>query len=522
MKDIGELYRIKEIGLGWDVFKTSHYSILGRGTEMVDTQALQLILDKKKEILSGDSVKIAKQHSEGKLTARERVKKLLDDASFVETDALLCDSNDYPGVVTGSGTINDRAVYVIAQEYTVHGGAMGVSQARKINRILDMALNTGAPVVFIFDSAGVRVDEGAQAMNAFSSVSARLVKLSGYCPIISIIDGPVIGGAAMLAQISDVSVAVKNGSAMMLYGPTVIGSITGKNLKSEEIGGADVLGSNGAVSLVADDEDTAMMLCRRILDYLPGCSLEATEVTDTDDINRLISIPDAADAASLLKEVADNGEYVELNTEYGKAIKTVFCRVGGHSCGILCSDPAYHDGMIDTEAALKASRFIRICDCYDLPLISLIDSKGTAVPDETDHMLAMKTASSLMFSYAEATCPKVSVITGNAIGQSFIALSGKEQADMIFAWPGSIISALTPEAAVQVMYTDELRKGASRFELETAFATDTAGAVSAARCGLVDDVIEPSETRKYLIHAIEMLESKSEPYKEKKHGIMPL
>ncbi len=489
---------------------------------MVNTQGFRLILEKKQKLLDGDAGKIAQRRAEGKSTARERIAKLLDEGSFVETDALLGRDGDYAGVVTGSGTVNDRPVCVFAQDFTVHGGAMGEAQAKKINKVLELAMKTGTPVVAICDSAGVRVDEGALAMNAFSSVYARLVRLSGCCPLISLVMGPVVGGAAMLVQLSDLSVQVRGKGELMVYGPTVVGALTGENLKDEDVGGADAMLRQGGVSFTADTEDEAISLCVSLLGCLPSSCTDYAELVDTDDLNRELNLEDGMDASALMAEVADNGQVLEVQRGFGPALRAGLCRIGGHSCGLIVSDAAVQDGMIDGDAALKAARFIRLCDCYDLPVVTLVDSRGVAVPGKGEQARVMRDVSALLYAWADATCPKVAVITGRAIGQSYIALAGKDNADMIYAWPGAALSALTPEAAVQVLCSEQLKAGQSRFELETAYATDVAGALKAAEQGMIDDIIEPKETRKYIINALEMLSSKAEDGTDKKHGNMPL
>ncbi len=494
----------------------------GRSTDMVDAQGLQLILERKQKILAGDEGKIAARRSAGKGTARERISALLDEGSFVETDALLSLNGDYAGVVTGSGTVGDRPIYVFAQDFTVHGGAMGVMQAKKINKILDLAMKTMTPVVALLDSAGVRIDEGAASMNAFSSVYAKMVKLSGVCPMISLIMGPVIGGAAMMAQLSDLSIQVKGAGELMVYGPTVVGSLTGENLKEEDVGGADVILAQGGVSFKAENEADAIALCAELLGILPSSNTDYAEMVDSDDINRALELSEDPSADELMAQIADNGALLEVQAGFGPAMRVALCRIGGYSCGLIASDAAVNDGMIDADAALKAARFIRFCDCYDLPLVTLLDSKGIAVPGKKDQGRTMRDVSALLYAWAEATCPKISVVTGKAIGQSYIALAGKDCADMIYAWPGSTLSALTAEAAVQVLCTEELKAGQSRFELETSYATDVAGAIKAAEQGLVDDVIDPKETRMYVINALEMLNCKAEDGVDKKHGNMPL
>lgn len=481
---------------------------------MADTQEIKRVLDEKQALLAGDASSIAKQRGAGKLTARERIGKLLDEGSFMETDAFYGDA----GVITGYGTVEDRPVYVFAQDFTVHGGAMGEKQSKKICKLLDLALRTGAPVIGLCDSAGVRIDEGAKAMNAFSSVYTRMAKLSGVCPLLCVIAGPVIGGAAMIAGLADISVQVSRVGQLMVYGPTVTGALSGKNLTAEEVGGADKMAAQGGVTLTAGTEDEAISLCVKALGLLPSCNADSTELIDTDDLNRELTEAASQSADQLIQEIVDAGSFLELRAEYGKAIRTGLCRIGGHVCGLVASNPAVHDGMFCPSCAAKAAKLIALCDSFDIPVVSMIDSKGVKVPDEGHQAATIDASAALLYAYATATCGKVSVITGNAIGQAYIAMAGKENADMTFAWPGAVISALTPEAAVQVLYTEELKAGKSRAELESSFAKEVCDAVSAAREGLIDDICTPADTRKVVISALEMLSEKTDILPERKHG----
>ena len=484
-------------------------------------------LAKKQSILQGDAERIAKQRAAGKLTARERVAKLLDAGSFVETDALVSRNGDYAGVVTGSGTVQDRPVYVFAQDFTVHGGAMGQMQAQKIVKVLDLAQKTGAPVIALCDSAGVRIDEGAAAMNAYASVFTRLAKLSGVVPVIALVLGPVVGGAAMIAQLADITIEAENVGQLMVYGPQVMSAISGKTVDAKAVGGAKTMAAQGGVALTAKDEDEAISLAVQVLDYLPGCNAEDAAIVDTDDMNRILPVLDAADAESQLAAMADGAAYVELFKDYGKEIRVALTRVGGRPVGLVVGNGKENDGVLTAQSASKAARFIRLCDCYSLPVVSLINSKGVAVPAVDEQAATIKATTQLLYAYAEATTAKVSIVTGNAIGQAYVAMGGKSNADVTYAWPGAVISALTPEAAVQVLYTDDLKADKkpalqSRAELEAKFAADVADGVAAAAAGMVDDVIDPAETRKYVIAALEMLSSKRESNPPKKHGNLPL
>ncbi|MBQ6174174.1 MAG: hypothetical protein IJK28_06085 [Clostridia bacterium] len=475
---------------------------------MTNTQKLSQVLARREAILQGDAAKVGKQKADGKLTARERIAMLLDAGSFVELDALLSRNGDYSGVVTGSGTVNDRPVYVFAQDFTVHGGAMGEMQAQKICKLLDIAAKNPAPVIALCDSAGVRVDEGARAMNAYARIYAKLSKLSS--PVLALILGPAIGGAALMAQIADLAIQAENVGQLMVYGPTVVSAMTGRALSAKDVGGAKVMAEQGAVALTAPDEDAAIALAVRVLDYLPDDFDGGCELTDTDDLNRLLPETDADDAAALLQGMADNGEALELYAAFGKEIRTALARVGGYVCGLVVSDARVNDGELAPDAARKAARLIDLCDYYGLPVISLINSRGIQVPDEHSQAGTIRAVAELLSAYTEADVPKVSVIVGNAIGQAYVAMAGKENADVTYAWPGAVISALTPEAAVQVLCGKELREGAGdpladRQALTEKFADEVADAVSAASDGMIDDVIEPAQTRKYVIAALEML-----------------
>ena len=474
-------------------------------------------LELKQAILQGDAERIAKQRAANKFTARERVAKLLDAGSFVELDALVSRNNDYAGVVTGCGTINDRPVYLFAQDFTVHGGAMGEQQAQKICKVLDLAMKTGAPVIALCDCAGVRVDEGAAAMNAYAAIYARLAKLSGVCPVVAVVLGPCVGGAALIAQVADITIESENVGMLSVYGPQVMGAAVGKTYDAKTVGGAAAMAKQGAVALTAADEDAALALAVQVLDILPSCNAEDADIIDTDDMNRVLPELAASDVDGLLANVADAGSVIELYPAYAAEVRVALARIGGRACGIVAAN-----GELVPAACAKAARFIRLCDAYSLPVVSLINSKGVAVPALDAQASYMNGAAKLLFAYAESTTAKVTVITGDAIGQAYVAMGGKANADVTYAWPEAVISALTPDAAVQLLYADELRAGQSRAELESKFATEVSGAVNAAKAGAIDDIIEPAETRKYVIAALEMLASKRESNPPKKHGNLPL
>lgn len=490
---------------------------------MGNTQDLNQVQQKKAAILKGDDARVAEQRKLGKSTARERVAKLLDSGSFVELFALQAEGTQGTGVVTGYGTVEQRPVYVFAQDYTVMEGAMGQAQAEKICKVLDMAKKTGAPVLAMLDSGGVRLEEGAGAMAAYARVYGEMARLSGVCPMIGLVLGPCVGGAAYIAQLCDIAIMARDVGEMMVYGPQVMGAEKGKTYTAKDVGGADVMFDQGAVALVAENEDGAIALSKTLLALLPGCNAEDAPIVDTDDMNRLMPAVDAADGAGILAALMDGGFFIELHSNYGKSLRTALGRLGGRTVGVVCSEGNVDEGRLTAEDCGKAARFIRLCDCYSIPVVSLINSKGVAVPAEGNQGMVLKAVSQLIYAYAEATAPKVSVIVGNAIGQSYTAMGGKNSADMTYAWPGAVISALLPEAAVQLLYDDKLKNGeGDRASLAAEYEAQVADGVRAAMDGMLDDVIDPAQTRKILIASLEMLASKRDSNPPKKHGNLPL
>ena len=491
---------------------------------MQNSQDLKKVLELRTALNAGDEKRLKAQSDAGKMTARQRIEKLVDAGSFVELFALVSANNDAAGVVTGYATVQDRPVYLFAQDFTVHGGAMGKLQAVKINKILDLALKTGAPVIALCDSAGVRIDEGAEAMNAYAEVYRNVARLSGVSPVIAVVLGPCIGGAALLAQLADVSIMAKKVGSLMVFGPQVLAAMNGLDVKVDALGGADMMAAQGGCSLTAATEDEALALTAQVLALLPGSNVEDADIIDSDDINRLLPEVAATDVNALLNQLMDAGTVLELKAAYESGIRTVMGRIGGHSVGVV----ATADGYLTAGALQKAARFVHFMDCFNLPVVSLINTNGVKVDRLDNQSWLMNAQSQLLYAYATATVPKLAVITGNAIGQAYIAMGGKANADVTFAWPGAVVSALTPEAAVAVLYADEVKadKAATPEEARAKYAAEyvenVASALCAAKAGLVDDVIEPAQTRKLLVASLEMLLSKRDSNPAKKHGNMPL
>lgn len=490
---------------------------------MHNSQDLQKVLEIRDAILGGNEKRLKEQRDAGKLTARERVEKLADAGSFVELYAMVSQNEEGAGVVTGYATIEERPVYIFAQDFTVRGGAMGKAQSAKIVKLLDMALKTGAPVLALMDSAGVRIDEGAEAMNAYSEIYHKLARMSGVCPILSVVLGPCIGGAALLTQLADVSVMVEKTGELMVFGPQVMAAMNGLDVKPEELGGAKVAAGLGACALTAATEDEAFLKAKQVLALLPSSNLEDSEIIDTDDMSRLLPAIDPSDIDGLVAAICDSGSAIELYAAYEPAIRVFLARMGGRSVGVVAAG-----GKLTAGAMQKAARFVRFADCFNIAVVSLLNTSGVEIESVRAQGWLFKAQSQLLYAYAEATTPKLAVVTGDAIGQAYVAMGGKANADVTYAWPGAVISALTPEAAVAVLYADEVKADKelsvedARVKYADKYIEETAGAVNAAKAGMVDDIIDPAKTRAMLISALEMLASKRDSNPPKKHGNLPV
>ncbi len=490
---------------------------------MHNSQDLQKVLELRDAILGGDEKRLKEQRDAGKLTARERIQKIADAGSFVELFSLVSKDEEGAGVITGYATIEERPVYIFAQDFTVHGGAMGQMQAAKIVKLLEMAQKTGAPVLAVMDSAGVRIDEGAAAMSAYSEIYQKMARMSGVCPMVALVLGPCIGGAALLTQIADVAIIAEKVGRLMVFGPQVMAAMNGMDVKADELGGAKVAAGMGACALVAADEDSAMIKAKQVLALLPSSNLEDSEIIDTDDMSRLLPAIDPSDVDSLFAALSDNGSAIELYAAYEPSVRVALARMGGRSVGLVAAA-----GKLTAGALQKAARFVRFMDCFGIPVVSLLNTCGVAVDGIQQQGWLFKAQSQLLYAYAEATVPKLAVVTGDAIGQAYVAMGGKANADVTYAWPSAVISALTPEAAVAVLYADDVKADKelsvedARAKYADQYVADIAGAVNAAKQGMVDDIINPAQTRAMLISALEMLSSKRDSNPPKKHGNLPV
>ena len=425
--------------------------------------------------------------------------------------------------MAGSGTVDGRPVFVFAQDFAVMDGAMGAKQAKKIVKILEQARKTGTPVVAMCDSNGARVGEGAAALEAYADVFAHMARLSGVVPMISLVLGPCVGAAAMMAKLSDVVIVSKPAGALMMAGPQVLASAMKKDVKAEELGGADVAVKTGAAHFACESEADAMAKAKAVLGMLPANNLEDAPFFVEEDMNRRLEGFEAGcDGAELIAALADTGSVLEFGKGHTHAV-TALGKMAGRTVAFI------YTGKGDTcdNRMKKIARFVRFADCYNIPVVSLVDSTGLKLFDTVERQMAvLSAASTLVYAYSEATTVKVTLVIGNAIGSAYVAMGGSANADMTYAWPGSVISPMTGEAAIQIMWKDKIMasKGdavKAREELAAQYEAEVADGVNAAVEGLVD-VIDPADSRKMVIAALEILSSKRDSNPPKKHGNMPL
>lgn len=480
---------------------------------------LEQMLKRREEILAGDSARVKAQHDAGKLTARERIDKLLG-AEFTELDQLTAGGES--GVVTGYGVLGETPVYVWAQDYTVKGGAISAAGAQKVVKLLDLAKKAGKPVVALLDSAGMRVDEGVCGLAAFARILGKVAELSGVVPQIALALGPVMGGSAMVAAQSDIVIQAKCGYVLP-NGPQIAASASGKDVDPAALGGIEASAKAGLSHLTCSTEDEAFELAAKVVNLLPLNSACDDDLVETgDDYAREVPELDAmvkCDMRAAIKAIADNGEVIELLPAYSTRAVTALGRLGDRAVGFVAATGRVCPGMCK-----KIARFVRTCDCFNIPVVTLADVEGFSLDADNGEMI--KSEAKLMYATAEATVPKIAVITGKAMGAAYMALASREVCDMVFAWPQASVAPLDAPAAVQMLHHEELvgaaDPAAKRAELESAYLHDVVDGVNAAKCGQVDAVIVPSATRRDLIGALETLEGKREERAPRKHGNMPV
>lgn len=487
-------------------------------------QNLPLVRERKLAILKGDSGECDRQKKAGKLLARERIAQFFDPASFVELDALKADA----GVVTGYGLAAGKPVYAYAQDLTVNGGAVSAAHARKILKVLDLAEKTGCPVVAMLDTAGAKLFEGAEAMNAYAQIAARVSSLSGVVPQIALVLGQAGGVASSIAAMSDIVIMSGEGR-LFVNGPQVVTAVTGKKTDMEKLAGPAASLRSGMAQFSFDKEEEAIAFTRKLADMLPTNNLDEAIVPASDDVNRDMSdlnfIDTVEDSADIIRRFCDNGDMIEFSREFAPSMTTALGRINGTTVGFVATQPTKDEGRLTVYGCKKAARFVNFCDSFSIPVVTLVDSNGMKVSDVAQGELS-RAGAQLLYAMTNATCPRVALITGKAVGMSYTALASRSSADMVYAWPGSMISDVTSKIAAQMLYEDELKTAddpiAKRSELEARYETEVADCVHAAEAGAVDDVIEPADTLKAIASAIDMLSGKRVDKPARKHGNMPL
>lgn len=504
------------------------------------------LYEKKSEIeLGGGDERIAKQHERGKFTARERIDMLVDEDSFVELYSFVqhrCtdfgmdeQSGACDGVVTGYGKINGRTVFVFSQDFTVFGGALGEMHAKKISQLMDMAVKCKAPIIGLNDSGGARIQEGVLSLDGYGHVFYRNTIYSGVVPQISVIMGPCAGGAVYSPAITDFVIMVNESSQMFITGPKVIESVTGEKISAEDLGGAKVHNEvSGNAHFLAENEEEALKLVRNLLEYLPSHWEErAPKAKENEkEIEDLVDlIPEESsrpyDVKSILNMIVDTDSFLEVQKDFAKNLVVGFARINGEVVGLVCNQPKVMAGGLDLHSADKGARFIRFCDCFNIPVVTFVDVTGFFPGVKQEHGGIIRHGAKLLYAYSEATVPKITVITRKAFGGAYVALNSKSiGADLVFAWPNAEIAVMGAAGAVNILYGKEISQSEHPEELRNEWMNQYKEKFSnpyvAAKYGLVDDVIDPRLTRVKLIQALEVLKTKNEKRPAKKHGNIPL
>ena len=517
-------------------------------TITIDDRIDQLRKRRKAALTPGGRDAAAKQHEKGKLTARERLDILMDRGSFVETDPLAVhrahefgmDKKRPPGdgVVTGFGTIDGRKVFVASQDFSVFGGSMGEVHAQKVCKVMDLALQTGAPFIQINDSGGARIQEGAASLAGYGYIFERNVRASGVIPQISVIMGPCAGGAVYSPAITDFTFMVKETSHMFITGPDVIKTVTGEDVTMEELGGAMThAGKSGVASFVGEDDEDTLMRVRYLLSFLPSNNLEDPPAyASTDDPERMDDglthlIPDRAtepyDMHEVIRRCVDDGEFLEVFPFWAMNIVVGLARLDGRTIGVIANQPKVLAGTLDIDASEKASRFVRFCDAFNIPILTLVDVPGFLPGATQEFNGIIRHGAKLLYAYAESTVPRMTVITRKAYGGAYLVMNSKHlRSDVSFAWPTAEIAVMGAEGAVNIVFRKEIDKAedpaAKRAEMITEYRDKFSTPYAAAERGFIDDVIEPAETRPRLIKALRMLSTKRESVPARKHGNIPL
>jgi acetyl-CoA carboxylase carboxyltransferase component len=513
-----------------------------------DEALARLRLLREQSRLGGGQQRIDAQHKRGKLTARERLGLLLDEGSFVELDPFVTHrSSDFglgenrpmgDGVVTGYGAIAGRLAYVYSQDFTVFGGSLSESHAEKICKVLDLAMKNGAPVIGLNDSGGARIQEGVVSLGGYAEIFLRNTMASGVIPQISAITGPCAGGAVYSPALTDFIVMIKDSSYMFVTGPDVVRSVTQEDVSHEELGGAMVHNiQSGVAHFAAGSEEECVHTIHRLLSFMPQNNLEdAPRIEPTDDPMRMDSELDSIvpenpnkpyDMKDVIHHIVDDGDFLEVQQHFAQNILVGFARLNGRPVGIVAQQPAVLAGVLDINSSTKGARFVRFCDCFNIPLVTFEDVPGFMPGIDQEHGGIIRHGAKLLYAYCEATVPKLTIITRKSYGGAYCVMSSKHiRGDMNLAWPTAEIAVMGSDGAVNIIYREEIAKSANpeetRARLTEEYRARFANPYVAASRGYIDDVIEPHETRPRLISALEMLKNKRDSNPPKKHGNIPL
>jgi len=496
----------------------------------------------------GGPERVKAQHDQGRLTARERLDLLLDKGSFRELDAFVKHRTTAFGleeqqilsdsVVTGWGTIDGRLIYVFSQDFTVFGGSLGEVHAEKIVKVMEMAMKNGAPIIGLNDSGGARIQEGVVSLGGYADIFLRNTLASGVIPQISAIMGPCAGGAVYSPALTDFIFMVRNSSYMFVTGPEVVKSVTHEEVSFEDLGGASIHSTlSGVCHVVADTEADTLFLIRKLLSYLPQNNLEDAPFKPSKDnptrredgLDTIIPNEPAKpyDIKEVIRMLVDEGAFFEIHDQFAQNIVVGFARMGGHTVGVVANQPMVLAGVLDIDASDKAARFVRFCDSFNIPLITLVDVPGFMPGTAQEHAGIIRAGAKLLYAYCEATVPKLTVVTRKAYGGAYDVMSSKHiRGDVNLAWPTAEIAVMGPDGAVNIIFRKELAKSKNadkkKADLVAEYRDQFANPYVAAGRGYIDDVIQPRDTRPRLINALEMLTNKRDSNPAKKHGNIPL
>jgi len=510
-----------------------------------DPRIVELRAKRARLLQAGGEDRIAKQHQKGKLTARERIDLLLDPGTFQELEPyylqLVDDGSEkFPGdgVVTGHGKVDGRTIYVYSQDFTISGGAAGEIAGRKICKVMDLAVRNGCPIIGLIDSGGARIQEGVRSLGAYAEIFKRNAQYSGIVPQISVIMGPCAGGAAYSPALTDMIIMVEQQSFMFLTGPEVIKSVTGEIVDAESLGGAAVhLGTSGLATLTALSDQDALQLVRSVLAYLPSNYVDpAPSIITDDDPNRMDEalnslVPEDFGEAYRMHDailsIVDRGSFMEMQSTFAQNAIIGLARMGGQSVGIVAQEPSMMAGVINIDAADKICRFVRFCDCFNIPLVTFVDSPGFLPGVDQELRGIIRHGAKVLYAYSEATVPKVSVVTRKAYGGAYVVMSSKFLGtDINFAWPSAEIAVMGPEGAANILYRRQIDAAedpaAERARLVKEYREKYLNVYAAAEAGYVDNIIEPRETRPMVIAALQSLRDKVVQPLPRKHGNIPV